>query len=165
MAAEPHDNPQAAPDDGTDNAPDAWWGAAGGAVLVLLSIYFMAGGIGLGLGTAFRPGTGAFPFFAGAILVMLAIGIIIQDLRAEGLAERPDWISFLAITGALSVFALTADRLGLLPAACLTTMIASLPDRSLPLYGKALLGLAVAAGAWVLFILALGLPFKAFAGF
>jgi hypothetical protein len=44
-------------------------------------------------------------------------------------------------------------------------MIASLPDRSLPLYGKALLGLAVAAGAWVLFILALGLPFKAFAGF
>jgi hypothetical protein len=139
--------------------------AAGGAFLLLLSLYFMAGGIELGLGSPFRPGTGAFPFFTGAILLVLSVVIIVQDLKSDGLAERPDWISFLAISAALAVFALSADRLGLLPAAFLTVIIASVPDRNLPYWGKAVLGLVVAAGSWVLFIETLGLPFKAFRGF
>lgn len=142
-----------------------WQGAAGGAFLLLLSLYFMTGGIELGLGSPFRPGTGAFPFFTGAILLVLAIVIVAQDLRGEGIAERPDWISFAAISAALAVFALTADRFGLLPATFLTIIIASVPDRSLPFWGKAVLGVVVAAGSWVLFIKALGLPFKAFEGF
>ncbi|MEZ5935621.1 MAG: tripartite tricarboxylate transporter TctB family protein [Alphaproteobacteria bacterium] len=165
MQAEPLDEHGNASSEDSARGPHAWWGAAGGAVLVLLSLYFMVGGLELGLGTAFRPGTGAFPFFTGAILIVLAVAIILQDLRSEGLAEQPDWISFLAISAALATFALTADRFGLLPAAFLTTIIASVPDRSLSLPGKGLLGLVVAAASWVLFIKALGLPFKAFAGF
>ncbi len=151
-------------DQDVTHRPHAWWGAVGGAVLVALSIYFMAGGLGLGLGTPFRPGTGAFPFFAGLILMGLSIGIIVQDLGSDGLAERPDWISFLAIGASLAVFALTADRFGLLPAVFLTTLVASSPDRSLHLPGKAVLGAILAGASWVLFIKALGLPFDAFRG-
>ncbi|WP_424934382.1 tripartite tricarboxylate transporter TctB family protein [Amaricoccus macauensis] len=145
--------------------PHALWGALGGVALAGLSIYFMSGGLKLGLGTPFRPGTGAFPFFTGLILIVLSAGIIVQDLGSDGLAERPDWISFLAIGAALMVFALTAERFGLLPAVFLTTIIASAPDRSLHLPGKAILGVILAASSWVLFIEALGLPFKAFRGF
>ena len=46
----------------------------------------------------------------------------------------------VAICAALAVFAVTAERIGLVPAAFLTVIVASLPDRSLPFRGKAILG-------------------------
>lgn len=138
---------------------------AGAAVLFALSIYFMVGGLDLGLGSPFRPGTGAFSFFSGLVLIVLASAILWQDLNGTGITGQPDWISFLAITGALSVFAMVAERFGLLPATFLTVLTASAPDRSLPWLGKTLLGLFMAALGYFLFIEALGLPFKAFRGF
>ncbi|QPM91329.1 tripartite tricarboxylate transporter TctB family protein [Pseudooceanicola algae] len=144
--------------------PRAWWGAAGGAALIGLSVYFMWGGLALGLGSVFRPGTGAFPFFTGLLLIVLGVGIVLQDLGRDGLAERPDWVSFAAISAALAVFALLADRAGLMPAVFVATITASIPDRSLSLPGKALLGAILAVAAWGLFIAALGLPFHAVRG-
>ncbi len=137
---------------------------AGASVLLALSIYFMVGGLDLGLGNPFRPGTGAFPFFSGLVLLALAAAILFQDLQCTGITDRPDWVSFGAIVCALSVFALVTDRFGLLPATFLTVLTASAPDRSLPWWGKVLLGLFMAVLGYVLFIEALGLPFKAFRG-
>lgn len=137
---------------------------SGAGVLVALGLYFMIGGLNLGLGSPFRPGTGAFPFFSALLLMGLALGILWQDLQQDGLADRPDWISFLAIGAALSVFALVTERFGLLPAVFLTVLTASAPDRSLPWWGKAALGLFMAGLSYVLFIEALGLPFKAIRG-
>lgn len=141
-----------------------WGGEIGGAILFVASIIFMVGGLQLGLGTPFRLGTGAFPFVTGLILSVLAIAICIQEWRGDGLVEAPDWISFTAIIAALAVFAATADRLGLVPAVFLTIMVASSPDRSLSLVGKATLGSIVAGASWVLFIELLNLPFKAIVG-
>ena len=156
--------PQADPPE--DHSVLEWGGEVGGAILVVVSIIFMVGGLQLGLGSPFRLGTGAFPFLTGLILAGLSVAICVQELRErEGLADRPDWISFLAIIAALAVFATTADRLGLVPGAFLTIMVASLPDRNLSLVGKAILGGIVATASWVLFIELLNLPFKAFAGF
>lgn len=142
-----------------------WGGEIGGAILLVLSIVFMVGGWQLGLGVPTRLGTGAFPFISGAVLAILAIAICIEERRGDGLEETPDWVGFLAITGALAVFAATADRLGLVPGAFLTVVVASLPDRSLPLVGKAILGCIVALACWGLFIELLNLPFKPFVGF
>lgn len=141
-----------------------WGGEIGGALLLLLSVIFMVGGWQLGLGVPTRLGTGAFPFVTGAILAVLAIFICIEERRGDGMAERPDWIAFLAISAALAVFASSADRIGLVPATFLTVIVASLPDRSLPLMGKAILGAVVALGCWGVFIGLLSLPFKPFAG-
>lgn len=142
-----------------------WGGEIGGAILLVLSIIFMVGGWELGLGVPTRLGTGAFPFLTGAVLAVLALVICIEERRGDGIAERPDWIAFLAISGALAVFAVTADRIGLVPGTFLTVIVASLPDRSLPLVGKAVLGCIVALGCWLLFIETLNLPFKPFIGF
>jgi len=142
-----------------------WGGETGGAILLVLSLIFMVGGWQLGLGVPTRPGTGAFPFLTGAILAILAVFICIEERRGDGLAEMPDWIAFLAICSALAVFALTADRIGLVPGTFLTVVVASLPDRSLPFLGKAILGGIVAMACWGLFIEALNLPFKPFVGF
>lgn len=142
-----------------------WGGEIGGLILLGLSFVFMIGGWQLGLGVPTRLGTGAFPFITGAILAILAVVICIQERRGDGIAEMPDWIGFLAICAALAVFAVTAERAGLVPATFLTVIVASLPDRTLPFLGKAILGVILAFGCWILFIEALNLPFKPFVGF
>lgn len=140
-------------------------GAIGGFVLIVISIVFIIGGIKLGLGSPFRLGTGAFPFVTGLLLACLSVAICITEIRSrQSLAQTPDWISFMAITAALAVFASTADRFGLVPAAFMTVVVASLPDRDLSLLGKIFLGGVIAAGAWLLFIRLLNLPLKAFVG-
>ena len=142
-----------------------WGGEIGGAILLLLSIIFMVGGWQLGLGVPTRLGTGAFPFISGALLACLAIAICIEERGGDGIAETPDWIALLAISAALAVFAVTVGRIGLVPGVVLTIVVASLPDRSLPLKGKVILGSIVALVCWALFIELLNLPFKPFVGF
>jgi hypothetical protein len=141
-----------------------WGGEIGGLILLVLSVVFMIGGWQLGLGVPTRLGTGAFPFMSGAILAVLATVICIEERKGDGIAERPDWIALLAISAALAVFAASAERIGLVPGAFLAVVVASMPDRSLPLLGKALLGAVVAVGCWIVFIEFLNLPFKPFVG-
>jgi len=148
-----------------DNSALGWGGEIGGLILVGLSLIFMVGGWQLGLGVPTRLGTGAFPFITGAVLAILAAVICVEERRGDGIAETPDWIAFSAISAALAVFAVTADRIGLVPGTFLTVVVASLPDRSLPFLGKAILGSIVSLACWGLFIMALNLPFKPFAWF
>lgn len=141
-----------------------WGGEIGGAILIVLAIIFAIGGWQLGLGVPTRLGTGAFPFITGVILAILGVAICIQERQGDGIAETPDWIACLAICAALAVFAITADRIGLVPGTFLTVIVASLPDRNLPMAGKAILGGILALACWGLFIELLNLPFKPFIG-
>lgn len=154
------------PDTPEENAHSAlgWGGEIGGLILLGLSIVFMIGGWQLGLGIPTRLGTGAFPFATGAILAVLATIICIEERRGDGIAETPDWIELFAICAALAIFALTADLLGLVPAVFLTVVVASIPDRTLPIIGKVILGVVVALGCWGIFIELLNLPLKPFVG-
>ena len=165
MTTEDKSPAQAQTGDSGGHGALGWGGEIGGAILFALSLVFIIGGWQLGLGVPTRLGTGAFPFITGLILAVLAIVICIEERHGDGIAERPDWIAFTAICAALAVFAVTADRIGLVPGTFLTVIVASLPDRSLSLAGKAVLGVIVSLGCWGLFIELLNLPFKAFAGF
>lgn len=150
-----------------DNKPKATFGTGGelgGLLLLLLSIIFIVGGWQLGIGVPTRLGTGAFPFITGVTLSILAVFIVLADRRGAGLAEVPDWIALLAIASALAVFAITVDRVGLVPGVFLTVIVASFPDRSLSIFGKAALGGGVALACWLVFIEGLNLPFKPFGG-
>ena len=108
----------------------SWGGEVGGLLLLALSAVFMIGGVRLGLGVPTRLGTGAFPFLTGLVLAILAVFICIEERRGDTEVESPDWIAFLAICGALAVFATTANRLGLVPATFLTIVVASLPGNA-----------------------------------
>lgn len=151
-------------DDTANRGPHAYLGALGGLALLVLGIVFITGGYELGVGTPRRLGTGAFPVITGIILSVLALAVIASDLRDTSDAERPDWMSFAAIGAALAVFALTVGRIGLVPGAFLTVITASVPDPSLPILGKIILGAVVSLACWALFIGLIGLPFAAFGG-
>lgn len=144
--------------------PHAYLGAIGGVGIFALSIVFIVGGYELGVGSPRRLGTGAFPVITGCILAVLSLVVIAMDVRDSSDAERPDWISFVAIGAALAVFALTVGRIGLVPGAFLTTITASLPDPTLPVVGKFVLGAVVSLACWALFIGLIGLPIAPFGG-
>lgn len=152
------------PEDDKDHAPHSYFGALGGLGFFVLSMVFIVGGFDLGLGSARRLGTGAFPVITGFILAVLSMAVIAAELQDTTDAEIPDWISFVAIGGALAVFALTVGRIGLVPGVFLTVITANLPDRSLGIPGKAVLAAFVALACWGLFIGVIGLPFDAFMG-
>ncbi len=160
---------QTNPDGGADREENhnalGWGGEIGGLILLALSIIFIVGGWQLGLGVPTRLGTGAFPFISGAILSVFALVICIEERRGDGIAETPDWIAFCAICAALAIFAVAAEIIGLVPTAFATVIVASLPDRSLPMLGKVILGCIVSLGCWAVFIGFLNLPFKPFVGF
>lgn len=137
---------------------------AGGVGLLVLSLVFIIGGFELGVGSARRLGTGAFPVITGFILAVLSLSVIAADLRDDTDAERPDWMSFAAIGAALAVFALTVGRVGFVPSVFLTVITASLPDPSLRFLGKMALGAIVALACWGLFIELIGLPLAPFGG-
>ena len=150
--------------DAAADRPQSYVGALGGIGLLALGLVFVIGGYGLGFGSPQRLGTGAFPMITGIVLAVLAIVVIVADLRDASRAESPDWVSFVAIGGALAVFALTVGRLGLVPGVFLTILAVTLPDPALRLPGKIALGAVVALACWGLFIGLIGLPFDAFRG-
>ena len=162
MPREPAESPERAPDHHAGGL--GWGGEIGGVLLFALSIVFMVGGWRLGLGVPTRLGTGAFPFVTGAVLAALSVLICIAERKGDGLAEVPDWIGLVAIGAALAVFALSVDRIGLVPGVFATVIVASLPDRSLSFAGKAVLGVVVALACWGVFIKLLNLPFHPFVG-
>lgn len=141
-----------------------WLGALGGGALCALAAVFVLGGVDLGVGSARRLGAGAFPFLSGLVLAVISLGVALADLRDWRPAERPDWVFFAAVGGALAVFALVVERFGLIPAVFLAAVTASLPDRSMPWAMKAVLGLVVALASWGLFIGLLDLPLQALKG-
>lgn len=152
------------PTDDTAQPSHAWLGALGGLGLLGLSMVFVIGGFEMGVGTPRRLGTGAFSVLTGLTLAALSIAIIVLDLRDSSDTETPDWISFFAIGAALAVFATVSERLGLLPAVFLATVVASFPDPGLKFRGKLVLATIIALGCWGLFIGLLDLPFQAFKG-
>lgn len=142
-----------------------WGNLIGGILLLLLSIVFIVGGWRLGLGQPTRLAPGAFPFITGLLLTGLAAAIILVEVfQKNPLAETPDWMSVGAIVAALAVFAASVERLGLLPSVFLTVVVASLPDKNLPLWRKAALGVGLALVCWLIFVKGLNLPFKAIVG-
>ncbi|MYZ47591.1 tripartite tricarboxylate transporter TctB family protein [Propylenella binzhouense] len=135
----------------------------GGGILCAVGIFFVAGAIRLHLGTAQHMGPGYFPLVLGIILVVLSAVLLLQAGPAqisERIAPRP----LLAVCAGIAAFALGLHWLGLIPAVFLTVVLASLGDRSARPASAALLGLALAVGAWAVFRLGLHLPMPGFAG-
>lgn len=135
---------------------------AGAIGLLLLAIFagWVARDYPLGTLTAMGPG------FAPRLLV-IALGILALILLAQALMASGD-ISpfklrpFLAVMGAIAVFAVLIRTAGLMPATFALASVASLAERPFQPLATIMLGLTLCMLAYAIFIFALGMPMRLF---
>nr|CAD6630346.1 tripartite tricarboxylate transporter TctB family protein [arsenite-oxidising bacterium NT-25] len=136
-----------------------------GLVVLAISSYFAYGALDYRLGTVVRMGPGFVPFALGILGMVLGTAIIITSLGRTGALEDFRWRIVLPVTASIAAFALLLTYTGLLPATFFAVLIATLASEKFRLLPSLLLGVIVAAFAWLTFIILLGLPIPAFRSF
>jgi hypothetical protein len=136
-----------------------------GVVVLTISCYFAYGALDYRLGTVARMGPGFVPFALGILGMALGAAVIITSLGRTGALEGFRWRLVLPVAASIAAFAILLKHTGLLPAAFFSALIAALASPKSRLLPSLLLGIAVAAFAWISFIVLLGLPIPAFRSF
>jgi putative tricarboxylic transport membrane protein len=135
-----------------------------GLLFLLIAAIFGEGAIRLPMGTTIRMGPGYFPVLLSGGLALLGLLALVGGLRgaSEQTAVLPlAWGRMLVISAAALAFVFGLERLGFPLSVFLTVFIASAASRSFHLLPCLALAAGVAAAAWVIFALLLGLPFQA----
>lgn len=132
-----------------------------GLFFIALGAFFAVQAYGLELGTTFRMGPGYFPLVLALILVLLGIIVLIQATRVHGEPLGPiAWRGLFLILPAPIIFGLTVRGLGFVPSLFLTALIASFASTRMTVVKAVAVSAAVTIFAALVFIEALGLPFR-----
>lgn len=139
-----------------------WINCIGSALLLALGLFFVFGSIEMEIGTARRMGPGYFPLVLGSLVSFLAVISIIVSFLEETRIQRIDIRSFAAVSAGVAAFALVTPQFGLVPAAFLSVLASSLADSRMSFLLKIILAVGMSLAVWLIFIIALQLPFEAF---
>jgi hypothetical protein len=134
-----------------------------GALFVAIGALFAIQATGLELGTTFRMGPGYFPLVLALILILLGAIILVQAVRVRGEPIGPlAWRGMLLILPAPILFGLTVRGLGFVPALFLAALVASFASSRMRPWMAFVLSTGVTLFSTLVFIEALGLPFRLF---
>lgn len=155
-------------------APDPG-GLISGAIMLAIGIAVTVTSLGYGIGSLRRMDAGFFPMLlgAGAILLGLAITLLhgLFPMRSDE-AETPvpetiDWAErwhrlrpMLLVPLGIAAFAALLETAGLLIATFALVLISGLAAEKPDLRRLVVIALLAPVGAWVIFVLGFGLPFK-----
>lgn len=134
----------------------------GGIVIIALGIFILVHAVGFGLGSASRMGPGYVPALLGVAMILLGSIMAWNSPSADAQIPPIAWRPVAAVTGGMSVFALSAQTVGLIPAVIFLVTLASLGDRSSRLLKTAVLAISVAIGMWLIFVVGLKVAIPAF---
>lgn len=117
----------------------------------------------LKVGTAFRMGPGYVPILLAWVLGAFGVGLVLLGLFHRGpRLERWRFKPMVLVLGALVVFGLTIEGLGLVIASILAVGMSGLAAPNYRMRELALLAIALAAGSALLFPIGLNLPLNIF---
>jgi hypothetical protein len=135
----------------------------GGSVIAAVGASAMFASRDYSMGTAMQMGPGYFPFYLGAIAVLIGAAISATAFRIEGepmgkITLRP----LVMLSAAFIAFALLVDTVGFVVALIATIFCASLGAREFRIGEFLALSAVLVVGCIALFVWGLGLPFKLF---
>ncbi len=123
--------------------------------LVLGGVFATAAG-DHSLGTPAEPGDGFFPLILSVALMVLGALVLFKALTLEADGGHPlgpiAWRPLALIVSAVVVFGVALPRLGLLPAAALLVLIASLASADWHWRAALLCTAVLTIGSWALFV-------------
>lgn len=135
---------------------------AAGLLIAAVGMFFFTGAFEYEIGTAQHMGPGYLPLAVGAYTVILGGIIAITSLRQPAPLPRLDIRPKVAVLCAIIAFGLSFEGLGLVPASVLAVIISSLGDTDVRPLPTVILAAVVSFGSWLIFSVALNLPFPAF---
>jgi hypothetical protein len=136
-------------------------GLGAGLMFIVLGALGLWFGRGLSIGSAQEMGPGYAPaLVCWGLLLVGAVVLVRSVLRGTEALEPVSARAVLGIAGALGVFAATIGSLGLVLASLLTVAAACLIEPKLRWKEVALLSVGLSAGALVLFVFVLRIPFR-----
>ena len=150
--------------------PRNFWGGmlfiALGLLFAVIAFGFRLGDLhllkGYAMGTPARMGPGFFPFYLGAILVVLGIAIAATGLKRgtadAGAVERFHWGPVLWVLGAVVLFGVVLKAIGMLFAGVMLVLLASLGSPTFQLKRSLVLGTGLSAFCALVFVAGLKLP-------
>lgn len=119
------------------------------------------------IGTMRRMGPGMLPLLLGALLTAVGLGLSIQSLlmsREDGAEIEVVGLQSLRaaffVTASLIVFALMIRQAGLFLSTIAMVLIATRAERGYPVLMAAIVAIALAGITALIFVYALGLPFR-----
>lgn len=135
----------------------------GGLLLVAFGLWFALYALEhYAYGTARRMGPGYFPAWVGFLVAGLGSVIALFGLLRTGDPVFVRLRPLLAVIAATSIFALSVERFGVVPAVVALVFTAALGESPYRLLRTTLLSLGLAVVAVVLFGWGLGIPFQPF---
>lgn len=134
-----------------------------GLIFIALALAFGISATSLSMGTAARMGPGYFPMMLAVLLAFLGILVAVEGIISgdEG-PDRTSLRSVVLVAGSVIAFALSIESLGLVPAVALTSFLLSMADRQFRLVPSIAAALVLAVSSWLVFTLALSMPWPAF---
>lgn len=132
--------------------------------IFLIGIYVLLKGGGYQLGTLSRMGPGYLPVLLGILIAAAGAALVWRAWRVPrtDVAAPIPLRDFLPVMAGLFAFALTAERLGFVPATAALIVLSSLGERPVR-YGEIALTAAVTCLAgYLIFVYGLNVPLPAF---
>ena len=143
---------------------------AAGLVFIAIAAAFAWAALDVRMGTLLRMGPGYFPLVLSGLLAALGALMLLRGARrpaapagpgqGQGPSFRVAWRPLLLVCGSALFFALTLEGLGLPLTTFATLLIAASASPQFRPAEALLTAAAFAAGAWVVFAMLLGLPFR-----
>ena len=143
---------------------------AAGLVFIAIAAAFAWAALDVRMGTLLRMGPGYFPLVLSVLLAALGALMLLRGARrpaapagpgqGQGTSFRVAWRPLLLVCGSALFFALTLGGLGLPLTTFATLLIAASASPQVRPAEALLTAAAFAAGAWVVFAMLLGLPFR-----
>lgn len=138
--------------------------AVSGGVLLAAGLVISFFAWGYPTGSINQMGPGFFPQTIGILISLLAVTILIVDLRHPAL-ERPSaiqWRGLCFVSAGIIIFALLVERAGLVPSMFLAVGVSMFADDQAKPLTVLIYAITAAALGWLLFLVGLELPIPAF---
>jgi hypothetical protein len=110
-----------------------------GLTFICIGLFYGYMSFGLPIGVAHEMGPGYVPLVLSSVLAAIGLAVCIRGMLASGATRfgRVPWRAIFFLSAAVALFASLLDRLGLLPAVFLTSLVASMASRDVRI-GRAL---------------------------
>ena len=128
-----------------------------GLIVIAVGAWFAYGATDYRMGTLARMGPGFVPYSLGLISMGLGALIVLSAFGRAAPLPSFDWRGMIFVLGAVGLFAGLLPRTGLIPAAVAGVVVAAAGSPLTHPPAVPILAAGVAAGAWVVFGLILGI--------